>query len=121
MYQAIGRAICTPGRSSGATKSLVRNLSSELDKFNVTWQLSSGFGMSSLWSVFRPKTAIDLYQLEFSLRAKGLADQFDDRKFSSVASLQELEGLQRSIVRIHDFNENPHLQRTNSLNVCRRS
>ncbi len=117
-YQAIGRSMSTRASTNESTTPLALQLGCELNSFNCSWQLSSGIGMVNIWTVFRPKTAIDTNQLEFSLRIKGLADQFDTLKFSSGASLRELESLQSSIVQIHGVAENISPLETNPLTVC---
>lgn len=81
---------------------VARELGTKLDAFNASWQLSSGLCMESLWTAFRPATAKNLSELGFSLHVKRLADRFDALKWSSGASVRELEILQNSIVHIHD-------------------
>ena len=71
--------------------------------------------MEKLWAAFRPMTAINIPQLEHSLRIKGLADHFDALKFGSRASVQELGKLQTSLVQIH---YNVDTEEASPLTVC---
>lgn len=103
VYQMIGRSLCDQSRFQGSLQSDVsRELSTKLDAFDNSWRLSSGLSMENLWKAFRPATARDLSQLKFSLRVKGFGDRFDTIRWSSGASVQELETLQNSVISLHD-------------------
>ena len=105
-YQAIGRSICARASAMKASGRLIANLgsalNSKLDTFNSSWQLHSGLAMEKLWTAFKPATARDMSQLDFSYEVRGLAARFDALKWTSGASVQELHTLQNSIARIHD-------------------
>ncbi|KAL2047257.1 hypothetical protein N7G274_001276 [Stereocaulon virgatum] len=105
-YQAIGRSICARASTSKASGESIAKLgsalNSKLDTFDSSWQLHSGFAMEKLWTAFKPATAKDSSQLDFSHKIRGLAARFDALKWSSGASVQELHALQNSIARIHD-------------------
>jgi len=106
VYQMIGRSMVTctieyDGRQSLSAR-IAHDLSLNLDTFNSSWQLYSGLRMEQLWQKFRPAVASSPPQLECSLRVKELADRFDALKWSSGSSVQELDILRNSIVRIHD-------------------
>lgn len=58
--------------------------------------------MELLWTAFRPVSARSLDQLELSNRVKDIANRFDALRWVSDTSIEELYGLQRSIVGIHD-------------------
>ena len=106
VYQTVGRSMVTHTFKHDAPQSLsarmAHDLSLKLDTFNSSWQLYSGLRMEQLWQIFRPAVASSLPQLECSLRVKELADRFDALKWSSGSSVQELDILRSSIVRIHD-------------------
>ena len=57
--------------------------------------------MEQLWMKFRPVTASDMLQLELSVKIKDIARRFDSLKWRSGASVQELDVLRGSLVRIH--------------------
>lgn len=119
VYQTMGRSLCAQARRLGNPASdISRELSTKLDAFNPSWQLSSGLGMESLWTAFRPATAKDLPQLDSSLLVKGLADRFDAAKWSSGASVRELETLQISMVQIHDVINTTSFPKSGPLDVC---
>lgn len=84
------------------TARLASELGSELNSFNLSWQLHSGLGMELLWTAFRPVSASSFHQLELSNRVKDLANHFDSMRWGSSTSVEELCSLQRSIVCIHD-------------------
>ena len=114
--------MCNRTSTNEASESLVAKLGStlgsKLDTFNSSWQLHSGLEMEKLWTMFKPTTAKDLSQLEFSLQVKGLAARFDALKWSSGASIQELDILRNSIARIHDAVDNASLESFGLLEVC---
>lgn len=57
--------------------------------------------MEQLWMRFRPATASDMLQLELSVKIKDIAGRFDSLKWRSGASIQELDILRSSLIRIH--------------------
>jgi len=122
VYQTIGRSLCAQARPAGGLVSdIARKLGTELDTFNTSWQLSSGLCMERLWTAFRPATAKNLIELDFSLHVKRLAYRFDALKWSSGASVRELEILQNSIVNIHNSIRTTSPADSVPLAVCWRS
>lgn len=105
-YQTIGKKVSAKASTNGPLGSLTANLATELgsklDTFKASWQLHSGLGMELLWTNFRPVSARNLTQFEFSIQIEDLANRFDALRWASGASVQELCTLQRSIARIHD-------------------
>ena len=73
--------------------------------------------MEKLWSLLRPNTASSISQHNFSRHIKALADQFDLIKFSSGASIYEIEVLQRSMVQVYDAAQGHHSPNPESLTV----
>lgn len=73
--------------------------------------------MERLWSAFKPSIARETEELTFSLRIKELADIFDSSKWSSDASIQELEAVGNSIVRIHNTTKSAIAEAPGSLEV----
>ncbi len=121
-YQTIGRSLCAQGLSLGGQGGdIARELGKKLDTFNASWQLCSGLCMNSLWTAFRPATAKNLSELEFSIHVGKLADRFDALKWSSGASFRELEVLQSSIVHLHTSIETTLSPNLGPLIVCYRS
>ena len=59
--------------------------------------------METLWIALRPDTAVNTAQVESDVCLKDLADRFDAIKFSSRASVQELQALEMSILRTRNF------------------
>ena len=104
-YQTIGRNIASRASTNEPLGSLTARLASELgsklDTFKASWQLHSGLGMELLWTSFRPVSAENLNQFEFSIQVEDLANRFDALRWGSGVSVQELCTLQRSIARIH--------------------
>ena len=97
--------MCARGVARESNQSLSANLAStfghKLDTFDSSWQLYSGLRMEQLWMRFRPATASDMLQLELSVKIKDIAGRFDSLKWRSGASVQELDILRSSLVRIH--------------------
>lgn len=119
VYQSIGRSLCAQAAPQGGLVSdIARELGTKLEIFNTSWQLSSGLCMESLWTAFRPATAKNLSELGSSRYVKRLADRFDGLKWSSGASVRELEILQNSIVHIHDFVGTTSFPDSAPLAVC---
>lgn len=90
------------GESQSLSVGIAHAMRLKFDTFKSSWQLFSGLRMEQLWQTFRPAVASSLWQVESSLQVRKLAARFDDLKWSSGASLQELDSLRNSIVRIHD-------------------
>ena len=97
--------MCARGVAGRSNQSLSADLVStfglKLDTFDSFWQLHSGLRMEQLWMRFRPATASDMWQLELSVKVKDIAGRFDSLKWRSGASIQELDILRSSLVRIH--------------------
>ena len=104
-YLTIGKGMCAREVAGRPNQSLSANLAStlghKLNTFDSFWQLYSGIRMEQLWMRFRPATASDVLQLELSVKIKDIAGRFDSLKWSSGASVQELDVLRSSLVRIH--------------------
>ena len=104
-YITIGKWMCARGVAGRSNQSLSADLAStfglKLDTFDAFWQLHSGLRMEQLWMKFRPATASDMLQLELSVKIKDIAGRFDSLKWRSGASIQELDILRSSLVRIH--------------------
>ncbi len=98
----IGRFITQRAAECNGLKSLAWKLDSEMDEFNMSWQLSTGLSMEILWRLFMPPLAKNLRQVESRARAKQLANRFDAIKWVMGASIQELDLLRRSIINLHD-------------------
>ena len=121
VYQAIGwglsARVSTKGEQESLNARLATELHSRLDAFNASWQLSCGLGMELLWTIFRPTSARDLYQLESSIEVKDLAVRFDAIRWGSGISIRELCKLQSSIVGIHEAIGSASPLELTSLNV----
>lgn len=101
-YLNIGRSIKERFTQYNEIKSLAKMLDSELNEFNVSWQLSTGLSMEVLWHLFKPPLAKNLRQLESQTGAKNLANRFDAIKWSTGASIRDLDLLCWSIINLHD-------------------
>lgn len=115
--------MCARGVAGRSNQSLSVNLAStlghNLDTFGPFWQLYSGHRMEQLWMKFRPATASDMLQLELSVKIKDIARRFDSLKWRSGASVQELDVLRGSLVRIHATLITPGGQNFESFEVRR--
>lgn len=101
-YLSIGRCIHERFTQCNEINSLAKMLDSELNEFNVSWQLSTGLSMEILWHLFKPPLAKNLRQLESQTGAKYLANRFDAIKWSTGASVRDLDLLSWSIINLHD-------------------
>jgi midasin len=106
VYQTVGRSIVARiielRRSESLASQMAHELNLKLNTFNSSWQLYSGVRMEQLWHTFRPAVASSLSQLKYGLQLRELAERFDALKWSSGASVQELDMLRDSIVRMHN-------------------
>ena len=122
VYLVIGRSICArashDGLSADLTASLCSTLSSKLDMFKSSWQLSSGFSMENLWIAFKPDTAVNMAQLDIDICLKDLADRFDAFKFHSGVSILELDIIEKSILKSYDFVDYGFAQASTLYKVC---
>lgn len=101
-YLSIGRCITAQASVCDEIKPLVEKLDSELSGFDLSWQLSTGLSMETLWRLFRPPLAKNLAQLESRIEAKQLANRFDAIKWTTCVSIRNLERLRSSIIHLHD-------------------
>ena len=105
-YYTIGRSISkrveTGQNSRGLALCIARELHTQLDRFKPAWQLSSGLAMERLWSILKPDTAQENFQLDMSLRLEAFCDQFDKIKWSSRASMTQIEHLLECLVRVRE-------------------
>lgn len=73
--------------------------------------------MEVLWRLFKPPLAKNLKQLESQVGAKQLASRFDAIKWTTRASVQDLERLRWSLVNLHDTINSPDIEVNERLKV----
>ena len=101
-YLSVGRRITAQASACDESKLFAEKLNSELNEFNLSWQLSTGLSMEMLWRLFKPHSAKNLTQLEFRARAKQLANRFDAIQWTTGASVRDLESLRWSLIGLQD-------------------
>jgi len=71
-----------------------------IERFDESWRLSYGQSMDILWSSFGSATAKSLSELDFRLQVEDISDRLDRIGWSSGASIEQLNVLRCSILRV---------------------
>ncbi|KAG8531461.1 uncharacterized protein KY384_003090 [Bacidia gigantensis] len=105
-YLDIGIALAVRHHSTNRLSTLTEQLAGDtldiLKSNSSKLQRLSGLAMEPLWRAFRPRTCNDVAQYELKVQLEALADRFDEVKWSSGASVEELMSLLRSLTAICD-------------------
>ena len=105
VYQGIGASLVDQHNTGDWPKDqplrLAVKLADKLNLFNEEWQLHSGFRMEILWRALKPPTAYTAMQFNLGLEVEKLANVFDRLRWNSGLSIEELSGLQSSLLDVY--------------------
>lgn len=100
-YLSIGKELIESAAGSGSLGDIASSMLALTATFKSAWQLTTGHGMTNLWTAFRPGTAWDLESWHLLRRVECLTEKFDQQLWNFEVPLTKLLMLRKSIIAVH--------------------
>ncbi|MCJ1436355.1 hypothetical protein MMC27_005734 [Xylographa pallens] len=104
-YLTIGNEIVARAFERKTAYRLTSTIKELLDVFKASWELSSGYSMENLWSMFAPPTATNERELNLVVRSENVANLFDSIMWRSKIPLDGLAELRSSMIRLNPLEQ----------------